>query len=103
DLQGHPQDLLQLVRRERREITRGQRLELRGRGHADGLVAGVTVTVALPRFQRQRLAAGALAAWRRVLGQGRGGERLGYAIGLGGGAPERVEDPVENREVLGPA
>ena len=38
-----------------------------------------------------------------MLGQGRRRERLGYAIGLGGDAPEGVEDPVEKREVLGPA
>src|SRR5262249_12976224 len=103
DSQRHAVDLVQLIRGERREVARGHRLELRGGRHANRLVARVALTALLPRVERQRLAAGALETGRGVLGQRGRRQRLGYAVGLPGYAPEGIEHAIERVEVLGAA
>src|SRR5215510_14544258 len=104
NLYGEPIDLVELVRRERREVAPGQRLLVRDRGNTERLVA-VRLFLGSPGFECQGLALlGAAAETRVLLTVPRRLNQSGKAdIDLALLTPEEVEATIERRKLLGPA
>src|SRR6266550_2353344 len=104
NLHGEPIDFVELVRRERREVTPGQGFLVRHGGNAERLVA-LRLFLASPRLERECFALlGARARRRIVLAfpgrlhqPGQAGLRLALLT------PERVEAAIECGHFLGPA
>src|SRR2546427_9418237 len=97
DLDREPEDLVELVGAEGREVLPDERLALRGRRHAERLARVARVLTRAPRLQREALAPLARRLEERVALRRLGGRGLGQSPDplLGRrGPPERVEAAV---------